>query len=218
MHNQSDLKTEEERKISQDASSLLGMLLDDLKTRNMLRKTTSDERRRLLYILDNAGRFQDAFNVMTKQYGKDGFAEFKRKTELPEEILIYSFLSQVFSTLLICYETPIKLPLVFFLDEKSGITKRMALGTVLKRLEHISPISSSFVSGLNAMINKDLRNAISHGTFWIEQDGLHYAQNGYLEGEKIQSFKELQTEMRRVSIVGKAFVHVIRQKAGSAYF
>lgn len=136
MHNQSDLKTEEERKISQDASSLFGRLLDDLKTRNMLRKTASDERRRLLSVFDNTGRLQDAFNEMTKQYGKDRFAEFKKKTELSEKTLIYSFLSQAFSTLLICYETPIKLPLVFFLDEKSGITKRMALGKVLEKLAY----------------------------------------------------------------------------------
>lgn len=104
---------------------------------------------------------------------------------------------------------------MFFLDKKSGISKGMALGNVLKKLErNYSP----FVSGLNTMINKDLRNAISHGTFWIERDSLHYAQNGYLEEERIQSFKELQTEMRRVSIVGRAFVHVIRQKVEAGYF
>jgi uncharacterized protein YutE (UPF0331/DUF86 family) len=210
MHDQTD----EEQRISEEASNLLSQLLDNLKSKGFLRKTKPDERRRLLSVFDTTGRFQDAFNIMTKQYGQEKFTEFKRKTGLSEETLIYSFLSQVFSTLLICYETPIKLPLVFFSNKKSGITKKMTLGSVLKKLEIISP---SFVSGLNAMINKDLRNAICHGTFWIEQDGLHYAENGYLEEVKVQTYKELQKEMRRVSIIGKAFVHVIKQKASSGY-
>lgn len=117
--------------------------------------------------------------------------------------------------LLICYESLIKLPLLFFLDEKCGITKKMALGKLLEKLQAISP---SFVKEINSMIDKNLRNAIAHGTLWLEKDGLHYATTSYLEEEKVQSFKELQIEMRRISIIGKAFVHVIRQKAESGYF
>lgn len=68
MHDQSDLKTEEERKISQHASSLFGRLLDDLKTGNMLRQTTPEERQRLLLIFKNTWISQGAFNEMTKRF------------------------------------------------------------------------------------------------------------------------------------------------------
>jgi hypothetical protein len=91
MHNQSDLKTEEERKISQDASSLFGRLLDDLKTRNMLRQTTPEERRRLLSIFKNTWILQGAFNEMTKRYEPKNFDDFVLKTGLTKETLVYSF-------------------------------------------------------------------------------------------------------------------------------
>ncbi len=132
------IQSEEEQALFDEAKALFGELFDDLNRKNLLRKTTSNERRRLLSVFDNTGRFQDAFNVMTKQYGKDRFAEFKRKTELSEETLIYSFLSQVFSTLLVCYESLIRLSLVFFLEEKCGVTKKDTFGTFLHKLADIS--------------------------------------------------------------------------------
>lgn len=215
MHNQSDLKTEEERKISQDASSLFGRLLDDLKTRNMLRQTAPEEKRRLLSIFENTWISQGAFNEMTKRYEPKNFDDFVLKTGLTKETLVYSFFNQILGNLLICYESLIKLPLLFFLDEKWGITKKMTLGKLLEKLQAISP---SFVKEINSMIDKNLRNAIAHGTYWLEKDGLHFSEDSYLEGEKTMPLNELRNEMRKASIIGGAFVHVIRQKAESGYF
>ena len=209
-----DFETDEERKTYEKASALFGKLLDDLKAQNMLRQTTREEKRRFLSILWNMWEFQGAFNEMTRQYDPRNFDNFVAKTGLTKETLVYAFVSQILGNLLICYESQIKLPLVFFLDKKCGATKTTTLGNLLVRLEAIAP---SFVEGINRMMNKALRNALAHGTFWLERDGLHYAENSYLEAEKTMPFDQLKDEMRKASITGRAFVHVIRQKAEQGY-
>jgi hypothetical protein len=214
MRHDIDLKTEEECKTYEEASALLGKLLEDLKTQNMLRQTAREEKRRFLSILWNTWEFQGAFNEMTRQYDPQNFDSFVAKTGLTRRTLVCAFVSQILGNLLICYESLIKLPLVFFLDEKCGVTKTTTLGKLLPILEDISP---SFAKGINKIMNKDFRNALAHGTYWLEKDGLHYAKNSYLEAEKTMPFDELKDEMRKASITGRAFVHVIREKAEQGY-
>jgi hypothetical protein len=210
MKDTSDFESDEEFKTYEKASVLFGKLLDDLKTRNMLRKTTQEEKRRLLSILWNTLQFQDAFNEMTKRYDPRNFDDFVTRTGLTKETLVFSFVNQILGNLLTCYESLIKLSLLFFVDEKSGLRKYMTLGQLLIELKKISPL---FVAQLSPMINRELRNALAHGFFWLESDGLHFAKNSYLEGEKTISFNELGNEMRKTSIIGRAFVHVMREKA-----
>lgn len=204
-----DLKTEEERRISQESASLFGQFLDDLKTKNLLRRTTDEEKERLLSILRSTWEFQGAFNEMAKQFDIRRFHNFIAKTGLTEETLVYSFVNQLLGNLLICYESLIKLSLLFFVDDKSGITKSMTLGKLLSKLKNISP---SFFEKLNPRINRDLRNALAHGSFWLEKDGLHYVKNGYLEEERTIPLSELRDETRKASIIGRAFIHVISRK------
>jgi hypothetical protein len=131
------------------------------------------------------------------------------------ETLNCLFLSQTLSTLLIYYESLLRTSLLFFLEEEQGITKEMTLGPLLNKIAETTP---SIGKRLKEIVDKELRNVISHGNFWFEQDGLHYARNSYLEENIVIKHRQLRKKIGRVGIVAIALIRTLGDRIEKGYF
>jgi len=118
--------------------------------------------------------------------------------------------------LLVYFESVFKTSLLFFLEEEEGITKKMTLGQLLRQIKEISP---SIGTRLERMIDTKLRNALAHGTFWFMESGrVFLATNSYLEEVEEITLTEFWIEVRKMSIIGIAFIDTLHQKIKEGYF
>jgi len=189
--------TETEKKEWDKAHSLFEEVLDDLNSKNLLRRGIIQiDRGRLASIWENSRNFALAFNQMVdKTKSVEKGKEFIQKCAnagLTEHTMTYLFVSQMIGTMLINIESVFKTSFLFFLVEENGIKKDMTLGQLLFTLRKIMP---DFGKKLEDMTNTKLRNALAHGTFWFKKGGrVFLATNSYLEDVEEITLAELMIE------------------------
>ena len=213
--------TAKERKEFENAKRVFEELLDDFNVRGLLRKGTShDQREKLSKMWRQSHQFGQAFNTMFKIFDTadhvKAFAARNKVDGINEEVLTGSFLNQMIGLFLYDIETVFKTSLIFFLEEKQGLRKRMELGKLLKAIKKISP---KIWSKLKPLIDLELRNAFAHGAFWFEAGGeAHLAKNSHLTNPKNLKFHELLIRVKKQNIVAHAFVKVLMEKVDQGYF
>ena len=213
--------TKEERKEFADAKQVFEELLDDLNAKRLLRKgTPHSQRERLSKMWAQSRQFGQAFNANFKIFDSrdhvKAFAAKNKNDGINEEVLTGSFLNQTIGLFLYDIETVLKTSLIFFLEEKQGLKKRMELGNLLTAIKHISPkIWPRFV----LLIDLELRNALAHGSFWFEAGGEAYlARNSHLEKPKNIKFHEFLIRVKKTNIIAHAFIETLMEKVKQGYF
>lgn len=99
-----------EKKLWDEVIPIFEELLDDLKSKNMIRLTTIKmDRERLVSIWQTSAEFGKAHNeFLEKIYPEKSGKEFSNKSGLTEETIVHVFLTQLFSYTLIEYESVFK--------------------------------------------------------------------------------------------------------------
>jgi|GEM_PF-5459069 len=83
---------------------------------------------------------------------------------------------------------------------KTKIDGKEPLGKLLDKLEIISPNN-----GLKQCINNDLRNAIAHFWYWLENVQFYYANNSDLKNPKTLTLAQFLIEFKKQGLLTKCF-------------
>jgi hypothetical protein len=207
-----------EKPIWDEACALFEELLDDLRTRNLLRRgTLHEERERLAHIWQNSRNYGMAFNEMHQVFdSQEKVEECSRNSGLSLGTLTYAFVAQLVGTALISFESVFKTSLLFFLKEEQGVNRRMTLGQMLHVIENISP---SIGNRLKNMIDTRIRNSLAHGTFWFMEGGrVFLASDSYLNVVDEMTLTEFWIEAKKINIISIAFTDILHTKILEGYF
>ena len=208
------------REIFDEATSIFDDLLDDLKAKDLLRKGTDHESRmKLSRIWENSRNHGIALNETMKLFDEVKKEEILSKLQqlgLSEIGITYSFVSQLWGSLIISLESVLKTSLVFFLKEEQGLRRDMTLGQLLYGISEISP---DVGKRLASIIDRKFRNTIAHGSFWFEKGGkVFLSEDSYLDKVKEISLHEFWISIKEQNIVSIAFVDVLMQKVRAGFF
>jgi len=207
----------EEKKLWDEAITIYDELLDELKSKNMIRLITLPmDRIRLRAIWINSDEIGKAYNDLLKIFTSAKTAkEFSEKSGLSETTVVHTFLTNLVGLTLIQYESVFKTSLLFFLEEDNGIRRKSTLTELLNKIEKICPTAGLKLKNL---IDTDLRNSLAHGTFWIENKTIVLADTSYLENTKRLSLTEFMKESKRVNVIAHALVYVLGKKINEGFF
>ncbi len=210
-----------EKPIWDEASAVFEDLLEDLNSKNLLRKGTLHmDRERLMQIWASSRNYGLALNEMIHKFdSEEKMKEFTSKSGLTEGIMVHLLLSQLVGTALISFESVLKTSLLFFLEEEQGIRRNMTLGRLLNQIMKISPETGQ---RLLKIVDTEIRNPLAHGTFWFKAKGteakVFLASSSYLDDVKEMELYKFWIETKRINIVSLAFVNVLNEKIAAGYF
>ena len=208
-----------EQKIFNESVTLFENLLDDLKSKNLVRKGTSkSDRKKLAAIWRNSRLVANAFNVIFTIFDSKGkvnsFVSKNAKEGITHEVLTYTFVSQLFGVALLNFESVFKTSLLFFLREDAGFSRRMTLGKMINVLKGIS----TFGIQVESKIDFKLRNSLAHGTFWFGKGTVFLAENSYLEQVQPIPLYDFIIRIKNLNIVAHAFIQALLNKKNQGYF
>ncbi len=203
--------------------SFFEKMLDEFHSQNLLRRNISEtERERLNQVWENSRNYETALGDLFSRFKSEGkqpspeeIAKKCAEVGLAKDTLDYLFLSQLIGSVLLEFESMFKTSLLFFLEAKRGIGRKMTLGDLLNAIKRISP---PIGKKLNELVDIDLRNNLAHGTFWFRKGTLFLAEDSYLRKVKEVALGKLFIELMSMSIAFDALVHALKQKEGQGYF
>lgn len=195
-----ELPKEEQTLCYQLASDFWELLYDLEEKGYLISKTMLDKERQLnsAYVLENLREVTEAFNKFNKMYGnaenQKKFIELNKpygmtKTNL--NYLLYSLSVFVFlqnieafrAFLLYVMKLPIEVK-----GEKKKIHKKTTLGDLLKGIGKLGIRKADTISD----IDYELRNGLSHGLFWLHQQGDSEHSEPHLHYSKDITFKKIE--------------------------
>lgn len=218
-----ELTNAEEKKLFNESCILFSQILDDLKTKKILRTIFIPiDVERLRKIWQNSCSFGTAFNKMVDVFRSPEIAtNLAKKANMTPNTFGYIFYSQLVGTALYDYEAVLKTSFLFFMEQeaneksKKGIRKDMTLRQLFRRLKEISP---TYGQALYEIIDMDLRNSLAHGTFWFDKNNVYLAENSYLDDVTVLTLAEFWKKTRRINIISHAFIEILMKKVKSNYF
>jgi hypothetical protein len=207
----------QEEKLWDEAIIIYDELLDELKSKNMIRfMTLPMDRKRLSGIWTNSSEIGKAYNDLLKIFSSTKTAkEFSEKSGLSETTVVQIFLTNLVGLTLIQYESVFKASLLFFLEEDNGIRRKSTLTELLNKIEKICPATGLKLKNL---IDTDLRNSLAHGTFWIEDKTIVLADTSYLENTEKLSLTEFMIESKKVNVIAHALIYTLTKKINEGFF
>lgn len=213
--------TSRELKEYAHAKQVFKELLDDFNARGLLRKGIPQKQiKRLAKMWGLSRRFGRAYNAIFNILGnlertKSFFARNKDEG-IDEQVLTYSFVNQAIGFFLYEIETVFKTSLLFFLEKKQGLIKRMQIGPLLNAIKNISP---NIGTKLKPLIDLELRNSLAHGAFWFEAGGkVFITPNSHLEKTKDLELHEFFIRVKKQNIVAHALIKALVEKVKQGYF
>lgn len=213
--------TSRERKEYAHAKQVFKELLDDFNARGLLRKGIPQEQRKRLAKMWSLSRqfgwaFNAIFNILGNLERTKSFSARNKDEGIDEQVLTYSFVNQAIGFFLYEIETVFKNSLIFFLENKQGLRKRMEIGKLLKAIKRISP---NIGSKLEPLIDLELRNSLAHGAFWFEAGGeVFITPNSHLEKPKNLKLYDFFIRVKKQNIVAQALIEALVGKAKQGYF
>ena len=206
-----------EKKLWDEAINIYDELLDELKSKNMIRLNTINvDRKRLSKLWINTSEIGKAYNEFLKIFTSDKTAqEFSEKTGLSESTVVQTFLTNLVGFTLIQYESVFKTSLLFFLEEDNGIRRKSTLTELLIKIEKICPSSGP---KLRKLLDTELRNSLAHGTCWVENKTIVLADNSYLQNIRRLSLAEFMIESKKVNVIAHSFTFTLVKKINEGFF
>jgi len=213
--------TSVEKDIYDDAKKIFTELLDDFRKRGLLRKgTPQDQRERLAKMWKQSYYLGMAYNVNVNLFKNEekiiSFANRNRDFGFTENIMAFSYYNQIIGIFIIDIETILRTSLLFFLEEKQGIKKRMEIGRLIYTIKKISP---NIGKKLEKIVDCNLRNALAHGAILFEPSGdVYLMQNAHLENPIKISLPDFMIRAKKQNIIAHAFIEILMDKVRSGYF
>lgn len=220
--NSSEL-TKEERILCYQRARDFHDIMTDLDKKGYLRsdlrlKRGEEGRMNSEYVLENLREITDAFNkfagIYTDKKTRKKFLELSKSYGLTEENLRYAY----FSEMIFVFLQNIEAFRVFFLfiikpNKDKYLNQKTALGRLLRRLRKLGIDKSDTLID----VDYELRNALSHGLFWLDakkdsndhKPCLKYATDlSFKQINKI-TIADLHSKMRKQAIYTVCLIYVI---------
>lgn len=213
--------TSVEESIFNEAREIFLELLDDFRKRNLLRKGAPQEQRlRLAQMWKQSYHLGLAYNKIVNLFKDEekvkSFASRNRDFGFTENIMAYSYYNQMIGIFIINIETILRTSLLFFLNEKQGLKKRMEIGRLIRTIKKISP---QIGRKLEKIVDTNLRNVLAHGGILFAPEGnVYLMKNAHLENPDKISLVEFVIRVKKQNIVAHAFIDVLMEKVRSGYF
>ena len=208
-----------EQEIFTECVTLFENLLDELKSKNLIRKGIAQkDREKLAAIWQNSKQVGNAFNVMFSIFDSEekinSFVKKCTEENITHGVLTYTLVSQIFGIALLNFESVFKTSLLFFLREDAGFTRRMTLGQMIRTLKDVS----TFGNQVEDKVDFKLRNSLAHGTFWFGNGIVFLAENSYLEQIQPIPLGDFLIRIKEQNIVAHALIKALLNKKKQGYF
>ena len=199
--------------------SIFSGLLDDLKRNNLL-KHPSTMPKNFIKLIETTNKFAITYNMVQFIFDEKGRSkrfvdQNKDEFKITEEGLVYLLVSQVITCLITNAEL-FRNAMLLILTMGDKFNERMGLGTLLRELIKVSPKHGTDIKN---EIDTDLRNAMVHGTFWVDGLNIHYCTDMTLTNPKIIRLDKLIfEEVKCFNIIARCFIWLIGEKASKGFF
>lgn len=212
-----EIMTPEEWKLYQDYTKLFQNLIKDLKEKNYL-KHIREIPENHPNILETFQRFTKGYNMMIDTFYGEGkmksFVERNKDFGVTEKEMPNLFVSQVIAFLIISSES-FRNNLLAIIRWKEPFRKKMGLGELLTEIRNISP---NYGKQVKDLLDTKLRNALVHGTFWIDGDTILYCNDMRLiKPSKIKLFNLLQV-VKKTNVINTALFAVMVNYGQQGFF
>ena len=167
----------EEKNFAKEFSQILKNVLEELRSKNLLSLDFTIEHADFLNILeDHSIKLPRAHNMLWEIFSEKGkskkFAEHNRKFGITERDLPYLLLTVTIYTFITNVEL-FKNCLLLILRKEKGFKEKMTLNPFLSILAR----NTKDAYKIQEVIDVDLRNALSHGLFWMKGVYLCYYED-----------------------------------------
>jgi len=205
-----------EQKQALNVVETLDEIFDALSRENYLRDTLRGnvERTKFLNIMKNSNKLFAAYNMLFRVFEKRGrsreFVKHNKPFGFYEDGLAYLFLSESIATVLRTSEL-FRNCFLFVLKttkkrSKDGFWSNMTLGELLTQLDKVTQKKSC---SLTQKIDVQLRNALTHGLFWMEGSVLVYCHDITLRNPNEIIVSDLWTNAREQSKIVQCLINFI---------
>jgi len=209
--------TQEEWELLHRYKIVLSDLLDDLKSKGKL-KSLCKMPTNFPKLIETNRKFNRTYNMMLKIFDEKGkskrFVENnKDEFGITEEDLPYLFISQVLSCFIFNMEF-LRITMLEIL-KRDKFKETIPFRTLISKLSKISP---EYGKKLEDEIDINLRNAVAHGTFWIDSRNLYYCDNMRLEKPISIELSKLLIEVKRHNIIAQCFLCLVTEKLKKTFY
>ena len=205
-----------EQKQALEVVTTLEEVFDILKKKGHLRETLRGDvqRRKFLNVMKDSNKLFAAYNMLFHVFEKKGrstkFAEHNKPFGFHEDGVAYLFLSESIATVVRSAEFFRNCFLYVLKTTKrrsvNGFWSNMTLGSLLKQLDKVTQKKSR---SLTEKIDIQLRNALTHGLFWLEGSVLVYCSDITLRRQKEIIVPELWIKTREQSKIVQCLINFI---------
>ena len=169
-------------------------------------------------VIDTSQRLNEAYNMVIPIFkninSMNDFINNNIKFGINEKDLPYLFASLLIGTMINSSES-FRNNLLTILKLEDGFYEKMGLGTLLSQLELKSPVHGK---KLNDEIDSKLRNALVHGTYWIDGNHIMYCEDMKLENPKTKPLHELMIDMKNANIMNTCLFNLMVTYAAKGFF
>jgi len=197
-----DLPEGPEKELSDTVRKICSDLLDDLYSLDLLRKGMSHKvRANLAQMWNTSTQINLAYNNLFKLIEPEIMTDFEKslnKYGTNKDEFAVSLINQMIGSFIYNIETIFRGTFLFFIKKEKGFKERMELGPFLQQLEKISPTNGK---KLTPFIDKELRNNLAHGSYWIGSGVIYTSEDWHLEKIKPIKLSDFMIRTKKQNIV-----------------
>jgi len=210
--------SEKEKRISDEILKVLDKLLDELKSKNLIRTDFKGGEVKIIDIIKNVDRTSEVYNVVINLFKPENSERIekiiKADVEFTRENLPYLWVSTAIESFLSNAEL-FKNIFLFILKKDRQFRSNMTLGLFLDVLERISPEA---VAEIKKLVDVDLRNALAHRLFVIKRDSFIYFKDIDLKNAEEIKLGEFLIKAKNHNIITQTLIYLVAQKVRSGFF
>lgn len=214
-----DLPEGPEKELSDKVRKICSDLLDDLYSLDLLRKGISHKvRENLSYMWKTSDQINLAYNNLFKFIEPEIMSDFEkslRKYGSNRDEFAVSLVNQMIGAFIYEIETIFRGTFLFFIKKEQGFKERMMLGPFLTQLEKVSPTNGK---KLTPYIDRELRNILAHGSYWMGSGFIYTTEDWHLETVKPIELSEFMIRTKKQNIVSHSFITSLDEKIRANYF
>jgi hypothetical protein len=201
-----------DQKRALESITILEDIFGILKSRGYLRESLreSPERAKFVNIMKDSNRLSASyimlFQILERERLSKKFTEHNKEFGFDEEGVAYLILSESIATVLRTSEMFKNCFLFALKTEGKPFSSQATLGTLFRKLEKITKNKSDYFA---KEFDVDLRNALAHGLFWMQDGILVYCEDITLRKPKEIPLSELWIKAKDQSITLQCLINFV---------
>jgi len=205
-----------------EMTKLFNKLFDELDNKNFLRKglkLSYHDREMLVKIWQMTRNFGQALNFMWSLFEPmkgEKLSDYFAQLGFTKDYQVSLWAQSLLCNFLINVESVFRFSMVFFLDNKFLRGRKMTLFKLICELEKVYPPATR----LNEAFDRELRNSLAHGGFWLEPERWYVTTDPHLDPASIKCLDivELWKIVKKANVAAIAFQDVLNKKIRAGIF